>query len=51
MVIQNFYIADDEVFGTSESVQEMTVNYFDTDKFYEDISFDFDEEYGMELTF
>ncbi len=51
MIVQNLYVADDEVFGTSESMQELTENYFDSDKFYENIFLDFDDEYNIELSF
>lgn len=51
MIVQSFYIADDEAYGVSESEFYSDVNTFETDQYYEALSDQYTENFEDELVF
>ncbi len=51
MIVQSFYIADDEAFGISESEFNQNNNDFETDHYYEELSDQYSDNLEAELIF
>jgi len=48
--MKNFYIADEDTYCCSESIESPTENYFNEEQFYEDVFENF-YEFDKELSF
>ncbi len=51
MIVQSYYISEDEGYGVSESEYNLDVNSFQTEQFYEDLTDQYSEDLEEELIF